>query len=171
VHDGRPILGAVAWPTQGRVYGARTGAGAFYEERSGKRTPLKTTAVRTLADCRFIVSRTHRDARLDALLARLPKAEQIVRGGLGCKLCSIALGEAEVYIGLSGRTAPRDWDTAAPEIVLREAGGAVSRFDGTPILYNREDTYLWGGIVASNGPTHGEWSTVLPRVLAEVDGG
>jgi 3'(2'), 5'-bisphosphate nucleotidase len=171
VEAGQPILGAVAWPVRKLVYAARLGAGAFVEDSEGRRLPLHVSLIDTLEGCRTIVSRTHRDWRLDALLAKIPKASQIVRGGLGCKLCSIAAGEAEIYIGLSGKTAPQDWDLAAPQIVLSEAGGTVSRFDGERLSYNREDTNLWGGLIATNGITHNKWSALLPGVLAEVEKG
>lgn len=169
VKGGRPLLGAVAWPVRDRVYGARLGAGAFAEDRAGTRSPIRVSNRQALAESRLIVSRTHRDWRLDALLARLPKAEQIIRGGLGCKLCSIATGEADIYIGLSGSTAPKDWDLAAPEIVLSEAGGRVSRFDGESLVYNQADTNLWGGLIASNGITQPSLSTLLPELLAQVE--
>ncbi len=169
VESGQVILGAVAWPTRDLVYSARVGTGAFVEDRLGNQTPLRVTDTANLEECRFIVSRTHRDWRLDALLARLPKKEQIVRGGLGCKLCSIAAGEAEIYIGLSGSTAPKEWDLAAPQIVLSEAGGTVSRFDGAALVYNKADMQLWGGLIASNGVTHDQWCTRLPELLAEVE--
>jgi 3'(2'), 5'-bisphosphate nucleotidase len=169
VKGSEPLLAAVAWPVRDRVYAARAGGGAFVLDRGGTRTPLRVSGRRELEHCRVIVSRTHRDWRLDALLARLPKAEQIVRGGLGCKLCSIAAGEAEVYIGLSGKSAPCEWDLAAPQIVLTDAGGAVSRFDGEPLVYNREDTHLWGGLIASNGFTHHRLCALLPVLLEQVE--
>ncbi|AGY57016.1 3'(2'),5'-bisphosphate nucleotidase CysQ family protein [Gloeobacter kilaueensis] len=169
VEEGRPILGAVAWPVRECVYFARKGGGAFVEDRAGRRERIRVSEVTVPKECRIIVSRAHRDWRLDALLARLPKKEQIIHGGLGCKLCSIAAGEAEVYIGLSGKTAPRDWDLAAPQLVLEEAGGTVSRFDSEPLIYNRADMRLWGGLIASNGLTHARWCAQLPGLLEQVE--
>lgn len=169
VESGRPVLAAVAWPVRERVYFARKGCGAYSENRAGVRERLQVSQISQLDQCRIIVSRVHRDWRLDALLARLPKRERIVHGGLGCKLCAIAAGEAEMYVGLSGRSAPCDWDLAAPQIVLTEAGGAMSRFDGGDLLYNQPDLHLWGGLIADNGVTHGSWCKLLPDVLSQVE--
>jgi 3'(2'), 5'-bisphosphate nucleotidase len=53
-------------------------------------------------------------------------------GSVGGKVATILRGETDLYISLSGRSAPKDWDTAAPEAVLRAAGGAFSHADGRP---------------------------------------
>ena len=51
-------------------------------------------------------------------------------GSVGGKVATILRGETDLYISLSGRTVPKDWDMAAREAVLRAAGGAFSHADG-----------------------------------------
>ena len=41
-------------------------------------------------------------------------------GSVGCKIATILRGETDFYISLSGKTAPKDWDMAAPEALLLE---------------------------------------------------
>ena len=67
----------------------------------------------------------------------------------------------DLYLSISGDTAPKDWDFAAPELILTEAGGKLTYFDGGLILYNREDVNQWNGIVASNGICHEEICNLL----------
>ena len=46
-------------------------------------------------------------------------------GSIGCKIASIIRGESDIYISLSlpGKSSPKDWDFAAPEAILKAAGG------------------------------------------------
>ena len=60
----------------------------------------------------------------------------------------ILRGETDVYISLSGRSAPKDWDMAAPAVLLA-AGGAFSHADGAPLLYNDGDVRQAGCLIAS----------------------
>jgi 3'(2'), 5'-bisphosphate nucleotidase len=53
---------------------------------------------------------------------------------------------------LSPRT--KQWDTCAPEIILREAGGLVTDLFGQPLRYNVADVQNRNGVVASNGVAH-----------------
>ena len=51
-------------------------------------------------------------------------------GSVGCKVASILRGESDVYISLSGKTSPKDWDIAAPHALIEAAGGAFSATAG-----------------------------------------
>ena len=55
----------------------------------------------------------------------------IVMGSIGCKIASIIRGESDIYISLSlpGKSSPKDWDFAAPEAILKAAGGAITNLD------------------------------------------
>ena len=57
--------------------------------------------------------------------------------GSSLKICLVAEGLADVYPRL-GPTC--EWDTAAGQCVLEQAGGQVVKLDGEPLEYNREDT-------------------------------
>ena len=75
-------------------------------------------------------------------------------GSVGCKIASILKGEADIYISLSGKTSPKDWDMAAPEAVLKFAGGSFSHEDISPLNYDKDDFLQSGCIVASHGYSH-----------------
>jgi 3'(2'), 5'-bisphosphate nucleotidase len=60
--------------------------------------------------------------------------------------------QCDLYIHLSPRT--KQWDTCAPEIILREAGGCLTDLFGRPISYNRPEVQNRNGIVASNSVAH-----------------
>ncbi len=80
---------------------------------------------------------------------RAPYAAVLVAEGLNCdafrlgsagaKTMSILMGEADIYIHDGGM---HQWDSAAPAAVAMAAGLHASRIDGSPLVYNKPDTWL-----------------------------
>jgi len=169
-YQGRPILAVVAWPEQQKIYYAMKDAGAFVESRDGSVVKLQVSARNVVADLSIVTSRSHRDDRFNQLLQKLPCQNQLAVGSIGCKIATIVEQNADVYIALSGKSAPKDWDLAAPELILTEAGGQFTRFDGSALQYNRGDVSQWGGLLASNGCCHGAICRQSEDILAGIDG-
>jgi 3'(2'), 5'-bisphosphate nucleotidase len=177
VEAGHPILAVVAWPEAEKLYAATKGGGAFVEDRQGNRQGLRvsqrgaegSTPTERMAAQRLVVSRTHRDQRFNQLLNRLPQTDQKYVGSVGLKIATIVEQEAEIYPIVTTQSAPKDWDLAAPELILTEAGGQLSHFDLTPLQYNRGDVKQWGGCLASNGQGHAELCQLIEQTLADID--
>ncbi|MBI5492217.1 MAG: 3'(2'),5'-bisphosphate nucleotidase CysQ [Deltaproteobacteria bacterium] len=133
IEGGRAILGVVFAPVLGVCYLAAKGEGAFrvkngFEERIYAR-PYSGGPLRVVA------SRSHRGPELEAFLGRLSGAE-LVNMGSSLKLCLVAEGAAHLY----PRFGPTmEWDTAAAQCVVEEAGGSVTDMKGQRLLYNKED--------------------------------
>lgn len=168
-HHGHPVLAIVACPELEKLYYAVQGRGAFVETPDGAVQPLHVSAIDHLADLTLVVSRTHRDDRFNRLLQQLSCQKQLAVGSVGGKIAAIVDRRADVYISLSGKSAPKDWDMAAPELILTEAGGAFTHADGSPLTYNKGDVNQWGCLVASNGHCHAELCSEITRILAEID--
>lgn len=169
VKDNHPVLSVVAHPEAEKLYYATLGGGTFVETRDGKVSRLQISKRHKIEDFILVVSRTHRNERFNRLLQQLPCKNQKSIGSIGCKIAAIVEQQADVYISLSGKSAPKDWDLAAPELILTEAGGQFTHFDGSPLMYNRDDVSQWGGILASNGECHAELCTQAERILASLD--
>lgn len=169
VKDGRPVLAVVAWPEAEKIYYATVGGGTFVETRDRQVQPLRVSEQDNMADLTLLASRTHRDRRLNQLLQQLPCQNQKHVGSIGCKLATIVEQQADVYISLSGKSAPKDWDLAAPELILTEAGGKLTRFDGSLLKYNQGDVNQWGGLLASNGKCHDILCGEAEKILAQID--
>lgn len=60
-------------------------------------------------------------------------------GSAGAKTMSILMGEADIYVHDGGM---HQWDSAAPAAVALAAGLHASRIDGSPLVYNKPDTWL-----------------------------
>jgi 3'(2'), 5'-bisphosphate nucleotidase len=167
VNQQRPMLAVVAVPEAQKLYYAIKGSGAFVENRSGESLPLQVSSKQRPEDFTLVVSRSHRNERLDYLLQKLPCQNQKAVGSVGCKIATIVEQQADIYISLSGKSAPKDWDMAAPELILTEAGGKYTHFDGTALQYNTGDVNQWGGLLASNGKCHDMLCQEAQRILGE----
>jgi 3'(2'), 5'-bisphosphate nucleotidase len=86
-------------------------------------------------------------------------------------VATILRGQTDLYISLSGRSAPKDWDMAAPHAVLEAAGGAFTHADGAPLLYNTGDIRQAGCLIASHGASHAELCQRATTAMATIDPG
>lgn len=87
---------------------------------------------------RLVVSRT-RPAHEAVTLAERLGGELVAMGSAGAKAMAVVQGEAEIYLHSGGQY---EWDSCAPVAVAAAHGLHCSRIDGSPLIYNREDTYL-----------------------------
>ena len=134
VRQGRAVLGVVAVPALGELFGGIVGAGAWKRTVAGERSVhARTPPLEGLA---VVASRYHaNDARLQSYLAGR-KVASVSNIGSGLKFCRLAEGVADLYPRF-GRT--MEWDTAGPQAVLEAAGGTVSGLDGRPLRYGKAD--------------------------------
>lgn len=147
IDEGEPVLGVVQAPVTGALWHGQRGRGAF--RREGDRdVPVRTRTPAT-APLRVAASRSHRDARTEAVLARMGEVEAIGVGS-SLKFCRLAEGTMDVYPRF-GPTS--EWDTAAGQCVLEAAGGAVLDPRGRPLRYNQRDTILNGDFMALGDPS------------------
>jgi 3'(2'), 5'-bisphosphate nucleotidase len=165
VRETRPVLAVVVVPESQKLYSAIKGGGTFVETQNSS-FPLTVSSGRPIGDLTLLVSRSHRNAQLEYLLQKLPCQNQKAVGSVGCKIAAIVEQQADIYISLSGKSAPKDWDMAAPELILTEAGGQFTHFDGTPLQYNTGDINQWGGLLASNGQYHQALCQLAENTLA-----
>lgn len=150
----RPVLAVVTIPEADRAYAAIAGCGTWRIAADGVRESLRVAQDKHIADLIVVASRNHRSEKLVQLLARLPCQQQLQVGSIGCKISAIVERRADLYVSLSGTSAPKDWDLAAPELILTESGGKFTYPDGSPLLYNQGDVSKWGCTIASTGQWH-----------------
>ncbi|WP_088893690.1 3'(2'),5'-bisphosphate nucleotidase CysQ family protein [Leptolyngbya ohadii] len=166
-YQGRPMLAIVACPELDKLYYATHGGGTFMENPTGDVQPVRVSDDDDITKLTVVVSRTHRDDRFNAMLKQLPCQNQLAVGSVGGKIAAIVDRRADVYLSLSGKSAPKDWDMAAPELILTEAGGKFTHADGSPLRYNQGDVNQWGCLIASNGTCHEELCAIASQLLAE----
>lgn len=148
---GEVAVGAVYQPVTAALYTARLGAGAWCEQ-AGARRPLRVSDRSSPSALRIGVSRLNAASALARCLAAARLDQQTVAMGASTKHMALAEGGLDAVINLSA--GEQEWDTCAPEIVIREAGGIVTDGDGRPFRYNQADTLHVRGSIASNGACH-----------------
>jgi len=184
LHRDALVLGVVLLPALEELWLGVLGGGAslasvpasaigqaWCEDRSGRQSPARLSQRRALDELVLVASRNHRDQRLEQLLAALALGDTKAIGSVGGKVATILRGETDLYISLSGTSAPKDWDMAAPEAVLRAAGGAFSHADGRALSYNDGDVRQAGCLIASHGPSHADLCARAAAAMAQIDPG
>ena len=171
VRGNRPVLGVVLLPEADELWLGLVGDDAWCEDRGGTRSPVRFSERSELSDLLLVASRSHRDDRLEKLIGELQLGGSKAVGSVGCKVATILRGETDLYISLSGRSAPKDWDMAAPEAVLLAAGGRFTHADLGDLTYNTGDVRQAGCLIASHGKAHVALGERATRAMAEIDSG
>ena len=155
VMDGHPILGVVAVPVSGTCYAAVQGGGARLWHADGVRQSIRT---RRLSPRQVVVlrSRTRRHADVDRLIANLGNVRVIVASS-SLKACLIARGLADLYPAF-GPTS--EWDTAAGQCLVEEAGGGMTDLELRPLRYNETESLENPSFLAFGDPQF-DWESVL----------
>ncbi len=157
IEDGVATFGVIQAPTTGIVWWGDRVHGAYRRDESGHEIALSTRTP-ALAPLRVAASRSHRDARTEAFMAKMAAQTgptEDVGVGSSLKFCRIAEGGIDVYPRF-GPTS--EWDTAAGQIIVEAAGGAVLDPRGRPFRYNQRATVLNGDFVAM-GDTKLPWAS------------
>ncbi len=147
VRDGAPVAGAVYNPITGECFTARAGHGAHL---NGAAIHVSDRA--EIEGCRMLSDK--------AMLAHSawnappnrpwPPMQIESRGSVAYRLVLVAAGQFDATLALSSK---RDWDIAAAQIVVTEAGGMVSTHTGAKLDYNRQST-LVPSLVAAGPRLH-----------------
>ncbi len=131
VSGGVPVLGVIAIPVSGEVYGAVKGCGALRIVGESA-VPIRNT--RTVESLVAAVSRSHGSDAGDRWLLSHGVTER-VQCGSAIKFCRVAEGVADLYVRF-GRT--MEWDTAAGHCILEESGCKLVVADsGEPLRYGK----------------------------------
>ena len=153
MESNRAIASAVYVPYLGKIYLAELGAGAWLKEGVAPEAEADYTFEQVLeglvrlprvaekqGPLRVAVSRSHQTAETAAHIDTLRKEHpdlEVVEQGSSYKFCLLAEGLVDYY---PRTTHTYEWDTAAGELILREAGGSTSALPSEEaLLYNKED--------------------------------
>ncbi|MHB1101164.1 MAG: 3'(2'),5'-bisphosphate nucleotidase CysQ [Burkholderiales bacterium] len=158
IEDGFPVLGVVYAPAIDRLYHASRGCGAILE--SAEKSSGITASGYEGGKIRVVASRSHRGEKLDAFLEKIGDHECLSMGS-SLKFCLVAEGAADLYPRL-GPT--MEWDTAAAQCIVEEAGGAVTDLAGNRLRYNKPDLHNPEFMVAGNPPF--PWRDFLAKAFA-----
>ncbi|MGI6644854.1 MAG: 3'(2'),5'-bisphosphate nucleotidase CysQ family protein [Bacilli bacterium] len=144
------VLGVIFAPVSGDIYYALKNNGS-YVIRNGK--PCKIHVSSKSNDLHIVRSRYHFKEKEQEFIDKnkdiITKVSTI---GAALKACAIAEGKADISYRSSDGT--KEWDTAASQIIVEEAGGFFLKPDGSRYSYNREDVHNREGYFITNKREH-----------------
>ncbi len=156
VHKKRPTLGMVLIPERNELWFGIIGSGSWCEDRKGNKKLFSFSERRNISDLILVSSKNHHESILQNVLANMQFGSIKKIGSVGCKVASILRGESDVYISLSGKTSPKDWDMAAPHALIQAAGGNFTHANGKNLTYQNPNFAQSGCLIASHGKCHKE---------------
>ena len=165
----KPYLGVVLIPSKNQLW--ISDGNKVWCERNGKpNLNLNLSKIKNLDEMALVSSRNHNNKNLKILLEKIKFKKKVVMGSIGCKIASIIKGESDIYLSYSphGGNGPKDWDFAAPEAILRAAGGLITNIDNEDLTYGINKLTHNGLIIASSDKeNHGEICKKIKDIIKE----
>jgi len=128
VEHGRPVAGAVFAPMEDGLYLATAGEGATRDGVALALSPSESFEEARAAGPKPMLTEL---ARRAPTLVALPKIHS-----LALRLARVASGKPEIAFASKDS---HDWDLAAADIIVHEAGGALTTLEGDPLAYNSRE--------------------------------
>ena len=165
----KPYIGFVLIPDKNQLWIA-DGVKKWCEKRDGSKYIPTLSSIKSLQEMTLVTSKNHRNEILRNLIQKINFCKVEIMGSIGCKIASIVRGDSDIYICLSlpGKSSPKDWDFAAPESILKAAGGAITTLDNQELCYGKSNFEQGGIIVATNNKnTHGRICLEIKKIIQE----
>ncbi len=147
-HNHEIVLGVINVPILEETFYAIKGQGAYKLDKDGNLSKIHVSKTNPpLKAVRSISFFNNKEA------AFYKKNQALFEGnikplGSALKFCRIAEGKADFFLRLSSGT--KEWDVAAGDLILSEAGGVMVEPNGQKMKYNRVDVYNRNGYVLAN---------------------
>ncbi len=155
-NNGEPIVGVVMNPMNNEIYHTWKGSGAFLN-----RQPIRVGGQNRLDDALAVTGfpynrREHIEIIIERLKIMLMHVQCVRRlGSAALDLCHIARGVFAIY----WETNLKPWDVAAGALLVKEAGGRITRFDNSPMALDSFE------LLATNGILHEQAVRLLAPTL------
>ncbi|MCG6213615.1 3'(2'),5'-bisphosphate nucleotidase CysQ [Vibrio furnissii] len=138
VENNRPVMGVVYGPVSGVTYYAYSGKGAWKIPDMSESLRIEThTHELPGQSIAIAISRRQDINRITSRLSSEWNYELVPLGSAALKACLVAEGAVDCYLRL-GPTG--EWDTAATQCIVEEAGGRILSTQLEPLSYNERDT-------------------------------
>ena len=132
VYQQKPVMGMIYAPASEYIYYGIRGQGAWKQVGSQKE---RIYVSERTSKVRAAVSKSNSPDNIAEIMERYG-IKEIIYAGSAIKGCLIAEGKAEIYYRY-GKTC--EWDTAAMQCIVEEAGGIFRQMDDSEMVYNREN--------------------------------
>ena len=163
----KPYIGFVLIPDKNQLW-ISDGEKTWCEKKDGSKYNPILSHNKNLQEMTLVTSKNHGNEILRNLIQKINFSKVEIMGSIGCKIASIVRGDSDIYICLSlpGKSAPKDWDFAAPESILKAAGGAITNLDNQELCYGKKSFEQGGIIIATkNRKTHGSVCLEIKKII------
>lgn len=140
------VMGVIYVPVTGELYYASQGSGSYQKNADGQEVRLSVSDQIDVKNLKVVVSNSHGCSEMDQMITKYGWTD-LVKVGSSLKGCMVASGQADVYYRFNPTM---EWDTAAMQCIVEEAGGIFRQMDDSPMLYNRENSLNAKGFFAVN---------------------
>ena len=150
--DGRPVIGTIYDPTRKELFVAERGGGAFVNGE-----PIHVSEAATLVESMLVTGFPYdvhkRIPEIVGLFGEFVGQARAVRrlGSAALDLCYVAAGRMDGF----WEQDLKPWDIAAAGLIVQEAGGTVTDFDGGPFFSRRPQ------VLATNGKIHKDMQKIV----------
>lgn len=154
--DGTMIAGVIYDPTRDELFVAERGQGAYL---NGKRIHVSKTPslAESIVATGFPSRKRHANPNIHFYHEFTLRSHGVRRAGAAAiDLAYVAAGRLDGYWEFN----LNPWDTSAGSLLVTEAGGTMSSFDGSPFELNSRE------ILATNGNIQGEMQTLFANMFA-----
>ena len=167
----KPYIGFVLIPDINQLW-ITDGKKTWCEKRDGSKYEPTLLKNRNLHEMTLVTSKNHGNEVLKNLIQKINFCKVQIMGSIGCKIASIVNGDSDIYICLSlpGKSSPKDWDFAAPESILKAAGGEITNLDNQELCYGKSSFEQRGIIIATNDKkSHGKICFEIKKIIQKYD--
>jgi myo-inositol-1(or 4)-monophosphatase len=155
VADGRPVLAGLFAPVTDEMFVASAGGGATRNDAAIKASAGDRLAGAKVAGPKRLLQAL---AAAEACIAIAPRI-----GSLALRLVRVAQGELDVAFASASS---HDWDLAGADLLVHEAGGALTNLVGRSLTYNQPEL-VHGALVAAGAERHAALVALTREWLAE----
>ncbi len=165
----KPYIGFVLIPDKNQLW-ITDGKKTWWEKRDGTKYKPNLLKNKNLQEMTLVTSKNHGNVTLRNLIHKINFRKVEVMGSIGCKIASIVRGDSDIYICLSlpGKSSPKDWDFAAPDSILKAAGGVITNLDNEELTYGQTNFEQGGIIVATScRNNHGSICLEMKKIIED----
>ena len=162
---GKSILGVIHVPVADITYSGARDVGSFKQEKDGAAKEIRVRNLQQKDDKNHftvVASRRHGLDKVETLCQNFASYDLTSRGS-SLKMCMVAEGSADLYPRLALTS---EWDTAAAQAIVEQAGGKIVQLDFTDMTYNQKECLLNPFFLVLGDPNF-DWEKEL--VIPELD--
>ncbi len=157
IENNTPVLGVIYAPTTNTCYFACKNSPAYKQTDKLTKQKIKTNKNTCSENFTVAGSGSPGEEKLITFMTKLGNYKKITMGS-SLKSCLVAEGNADIYPRF-GPTS--EWDTAAAQIIVEQAGGQIIDTQLNPLRYNRKDSLLNPDFFAVGNATF-DWQQYFP---------